>query len=928
MRLSSLLHARRRDALADQGGFALVAVLAVIAFTGITIAALFGLMMTTMAVTRSQEEAARERRAADGVIENAIEKMREIPCSPTNQPYLDDQVVGNVTVDVGCTSSTAGLSTTDQVRLIGVDRYDGNYRDWTVDCASNATAPGCLAWNGQPAVGTANDISLVHSGPEPLRFDSGVTVRRGAVAMRNPATGSPAIETGGEYNQGRPGPGRTGTDCGMLAANGPGHITDSSGSPSCGVPEAANLPVDTAANVAGLIPPTTPVTVPANCPSTPVVTFQPGTYSAAQTAAVSTLTRGALPSCQNKTFWFAPGIYSFQGSELTFASAGSYYVFGTPRGWDPATGVQANPALVNDASSVLCNPEVSGTSIVTAGWTRINHTRGRVAICPARPASDPTTAHPAIYQQTSVPNGVTVTSPPATSPVTLNFNCVLGVDIDVYGQCLPVRSYNLALQTEGAGTVNSLRVMLTGSESSATPNNLITNRQSRFLVYRSNNALVCETSWVTGMPNGNLTSSFDLKSLPGPCSTTTIDQSNLNGGRIMVQHRMLISVWSVNQPLTVRDAAVEVNAHSGQVTSADVTSADWNNPGNVAQADSATATPRMPCNDFICQVADPGRTITPSRPFSHALEMNDFDFPTLLNSTNQDPLLTELRAVIRVRPSAATLPASWTSVFGNYINTSSFLMPSRTFLELESPDGRRCVAQGDGMNSDQEIAFDLLDPNIEDSRPGCNTFIFDHASDLDDLTVRMRFEMPCIPDWLHNVPWECLRSNWLYNPADTSPVWQMRPPDIESIRLTAVTDTYANSSTSTVTSNAVTDGGRTSFNVYGMTWMPLTNLDIAWRGPATTTPLFANDLVLNGLGSRMFAGAAMGNVCCSPATSRTVELTASIGGVDRMVARVRFDDAVLAPDGRASVDVLRWLNCNGACASVLSESDINPNLPP
>ncbi len=950
MRLSALLHARRREAVADQGGFALAAVLAVIAFTGITIAALLGMMLTTMRVTRSQEEAAQDRRASDGALENAIEKMRDVPCNPLAQPYLDNQQIGNRTVDVSCTSSTSGVSTTDQVRLVGVDAYRGAYREWTVDCAVNAAGPGCLPWNqaGYSPVpsAAAGDVSLVHSGNEALRFDSGVTVRRGAVALRNPANGTPAIQTGGEYHQGRPGiAGSGGTDCGLLANTPAGRIIDSSGAPDCGSSEAANLEADTAANIAGLVAPSTPVSVPANCPPTPVVTFQPGTYNASQTAAVSNLTRGALPSCQNKTFWFSPGIYSFQGSELAFASNGSYYVFGVPQGWDPATGVQGNPALVSDTSSVLCDPDVSGTSIVTAGWTRLNHTRGRVAICPARPASAPDDAHPAIFQQTSVPNGVTVTSQPAVGgAVTRNFNCRAPYfnlngdsypthwDIDQYGQCLPVRQYDLTMQTEGAGPVNSLRVMLTGAESSSTPNNAITARESRFELYRSNGALVCTTNWSRGMPNGGLTSSFDLRTLPGTCSaaSTVIDQSNLHNGRIRVQHRMLITLPTVNQPLTVSNAEVEVNAHSGQVATSNVTSADWNNPGNVARADNTTATPRMPCNDFICQVADPGRAITPATPFRHALEMHDFEFPTLLNSTNQDPLLTELRAVIRVRPSAATLPPSWTSVFGTYINTSSFLMPSTTFIELESPAGRRCIAQGTGMNSDQEIAFDLLDPNVEESpaRPGCNTFLFDHASELDDLTMRVRFDMPCIPDWLHNVPWECLRSNWLYNPADTSPVWQMRPPDIENVRLTAVSNTYANTSISTVTSNAVAGATGATFNVHGMTWMPLTDLDIAWRGPATTTPLFANDLVLNGLGSRMFTGATMGNVCCSPATSRTVELTASIDGVDRMVARVRFDDAVPAPDNRASVDVLRWLDCRGACASVLSESDTNSNAPP
>ena len=946
--LSTLLHARRRAAATDQGGFALAAVLAVIAFTGITIAALLGMMLTTMRVTRSQEEAAQDRRAADGAIENAIEKMRDVPCNPLAQPFLDDQVIGTRTVDVTCTSSTSGVSTTDQVRLVGAQGYNGAYRGWSVDCASNATAPGCLPWSSagldpRPAA-SAGDVSLVHSGGEALRFDSGVTVRRGALGLRNPVNGTSAIEVGGEYHQGRPGIGGSGgTDCGILSSLAVARIVDSSGAPTCGSPEAANLQAGPT-NVAGLVPPVTPVSVPGGCsPLSSVVTIQPGVYNAEQTLRLSELTAAnrfqaatndftsPITGCHNKTFWFQPGIYSFQGNELRFSSPGSYYVFGVPQGWDPAVGVQGTPAA-NDPSSVLCNPDVSGTSIITAGWTRLTHRLGRVAICPARPAIDPDNAHPAIFQQTAVPSGVTITGPPVVGDLSsLNFTCqAFTSDFDSYGRCFPVRQYDLTLQTGGAAPVSSLRVMLTGTET-GTPNNLITDRETRFVVYRANGALLCDTSWTDGMPNGDLTSTFDLKTMAGTCSSTNIDQQQLNGARIRVQHRVLFSyALGTSQRLRIDDAAVAVNAHSGRATPADVSSSDWNNAGNVAQADNASASPVMPCNDFICQVPAPARALVADHRFTHSLEIDDFDFPSLVSTPDQDPGITELRAIVRVRPSAATLPSSWTSVFGSFINSSSFLMPNTTYLELESPSGSRCIVQGRGINSDQELAFDLLDPDLEpDPAPaGCNNFLFDNASDLDDLTLRLRFDMPCIPDWLHSVPWECLRSNWLYSTTDTSPIWQMRPPDIESIHLSAVSDTFTDRSTSTVTSNAVAGATGATFNVYGRTWMPLTDLDLAWNGPATTTPLFADDLVLNGLGSRMFARAAMGTVCCNPPTSRTVELTAAIDGVDRMVARVHFDDAVPAPDGRATVDVLRWLNCQGACASVLSESDTNPNAPP
>ena len=109
------------------------------------------------------------------------------------------------------------------------------------------------------------------------------------------------------------------------------------------------------------------------------------------------------------------------------------------------------------------------------------------------------------------------------------------------------------------------------------------------------------------------------------------------------------------------------------------------------------------------------------------------------------------------------------------------------------------------------------------------------------VTLSLRFEMPCVPDYLHNVPSQCLRSA-LYDPNDTSPVWQMRPPDIESIRLSAVTDTYLTATTSRATINATGGASSASFNVYGSTSMPLTDLDLYWNGPATAAPLFADDL--------------------------------------------------------------------------------------
>lgn len=948
----------------DQSGFALVTVLAVIGVTMLLIGALFGLMLTTMHVTSAQERNAREERSADAAIEAAITTMRGAPCDPTSQPYLNDlefdQQTGgtgdDVSVDVTCSSVAAGDSATDQVRIVGGDGYNGALRNgWTVDCAVNAAAVGCMPWSsavGSVPSGLAGSAtSLVHSGPEPLRFSSGVTVRTGAAALRNPTTGAPAIEVGGQYNQGSKGIlGTSPTDCGMLDGDpgaGAGEVTDLDDAPGCGVAEAASVDAQPTGNTAGLVASTTVPIVPATCPGTAVVSFVPGTYSAAATAAVAKLTDGSIAACRNKTFHFTPGIYSFQGTELRFGDAGSYYVFGAPNGW-AAGGVQSVPALVNDKDAALCDVGASGTSLVVAGWTKLTHTAGRVAICPNRPAGvdgngSPLDPHPAIYQQTAVPTGVTVTSinrSPARNGITTPFSCRVntpsGFDYPVNsdypsgigGVCRPRRTYDLWLATDGLAPVTSLRVMLTGAENVNTPNNLITKRQTRFRLYNSAGALLCQTDFVTGMPNGSLTSSFDLKSMPGTCSTTSLTQPQLNAGHIAVDHQMELGLATVVQSVDIAKAEVELNAISGRASS--VTSADWNNADNVKAADSAAASPKMPCADFVCSVPDTGRTITPAKPFVHEMTLSGFTFPGLLNSSNPDvdPSLRTLRAVVKVKPSSLTLPASWTSTFGTFISTQNFLTPGTVRMELRSPAGGRCVVQGKGMNSDQEIAFDLLDPNLDDpTASNCNTFIYENASDLDSVTLRLRFELPCVPDWLHGVPNECLRSNLLYVPGDTTPIWQIRPPDIENVQLTTVTDTYSRSETSTVTVNATGGASSSSFNVYGRTWMPLADLDINWNGPATEQPLFANDLVVHGLGSRMASGAAMGTVCCDPADSRTVELVAWIDGTERLTARVAYTDVrdvggvpVYAPG--YSVDVLRWLACGAeGCASVLAATD-------
>ncbi len=164
---------------------------------------------------------------------------------------------------------------------------------WTIDCATDATAIGCLPWskvNGLQASAADSGTSLVHTGHEPLGFSSGVTVRTGAVTLRSDANGSPALDVGGQFTQGDPGLGAASGECGLLdgiPGDGAGLVTDLDGSPACDQAAARQLDSNPTGTTAGLAASTNPVTaVPTTC-TTPVVTFAARTYNAAETAAIS-----------------------------------------------------------------------------------------------------------------------------------------------------------------------------------------------------------------------------------------------------------------------------------------------------------------------------------------------------------------------------------------------------------------------------------------------------------------------------------------------------------------------------------------------------------------------------------------------------------------------------------------------------------------
>lgn len=210
----------------------------------------------------------------------------------------------------------------------------------------------------------APEPNLVHLGREPLRFESGVTVRNGAAVVRD-ADQTPAALVAGQYLQGAPGPfaqaEATGADvCGLLAGigglNEAGRISDLDGLPECNSASARNVdrsPTDAQAGFAfsgefsssGALATLHPAVNNYQCPTNVnVIPLYPGRYD--QTM-VNKINQGLNPEevspgssqtrlgqCNNQTFWFQPGVYYFDADVLHLNNKSAYFVMGAPLCWD------------------------------------------------------------------------------------------------------------------------------------------------------------------------------------------------------------------------------------------------------------------------------------------------------------------------------------------------------------------------------------------------------------------------------------------------------------------------------------------------------------------------------------------------------------------------------------------------------------------
>lgn len=913
-------HLRVPAARCDRGesGFALASVLGVIALTSLVIAALLGLLLTTILATSAQERAARELRAADGAIEAAVAQARfdpvaTDPCAVaaplvplTSIEFDQGSPAGgdDVAVEVTCGSGVLGdsPSTADQVRLVGPSGYQGDV-PWATNCAAGAPGPGCLPWTAATGAAAPGIVpSLVHSGPQPLRFDSGVTARRSAAVLRNPVDGTPAVITSGQYLQGDAGPGRTaGEVCGILSprfgGTGAGVVDDLDDAPVCNSSAAASVDGDTTDRVVGFaVTNATPAVPPC---SGSVVRILPGRYDTVRTQALNAL----LASCSNRTFHFEPGVFAFDADSgvagpnrnaVVLGNAGSAYVFGAPSGWSPASGVAAS-AVATDPEALLCDTAQSGTSLVLSGRTEIRHLAGRVSICPAFNPADIDEPFPAIYQETSIP-GVTAT-PAVPLPRTFSYtwNCFAFLT-----NCTVSRAHDVLVSSSGTRPLTSIRLLVTGSEPDNTQTNLISNRTTRVDIRRnSDNFLICSTGEMSGMPNGGLTSSFELRT--GSCATALSNEATLNNVRLRVFHSLRLNGILVAQNLAITGVGLQLNSAFARSTPAGVSDPDgnWTGVGNVAADDGASAAPVMPCTFAACAVDGPR---TPGQPFTHRFGLGDLraSLPPELSGLGDAAGIESLRVLMKIDPSSAPLPPALGA-----LPADNFRPEMTTRLRLTTAAGDRCSVTGGWVNSAQEIAFDLL--SSDGGEPGCSA-VLETFGQVQGADLSVTFELPCIRNWLQNTPSQCMPED-VFTP--TGRVWQVRPPSVQAVTVAMSSDSYTGPpSTSLVTVDAAAAASTSTFHVAGNVWMPTSDLDVRWRGAVTARPVIAGDLILNGLGSDMFAAAQAGVVCCSVARpdSRTVRLVARIDGDDTLAVTVRFtdiDEAGAYSPGHA-VDILEW----------------------
>lgn len=952
--LDAAMRPRRVQHIRSQGsqsGYALLIVLALITLTGVVIAALLGMSMTTARTVSALDRSAADRRAADGALTAALAQMRVNPstsgtgdaCAHGTRPPVgtilfdqgDPDPTDDVSVDVTCTpeaaldtGAVAATKAGGVIDVIGQTPYTGGVA-WSTNCSPGSPGPGCFPWQLTmgviPWMTFGSQLStlgptLVHSGPQPLRLAADVEVARSAAAARNPTDAPAAIQVGGQYEQGITGPFsiQGGGACGVLGRTHPwgapgARVLDADIDPACDAAAPKVLDPDP-------VGPTPPFPVPSDRPTVPtcpggqnVVTFAPGTYDSTATAALNHLLGG---SCTNRTFWFQPGTYSFDIDDPAVAAADRHrlviddptakVVFGAPHGWSVTTG----PATSD--FPVACDPAVSGASIALTGRSAIAQRQGRVAICPAM--SPTGTAYPAVVQTNSAPSDerpISVTSTDFTPAQ----NLVAPASDGVVATSKPfscsawaatcttaAQTFTTIWRNGGTAPLSSLQLYVAGSEENG---NVGTSWRHVVIAVQpaGSSTPVCSATY-TGLPGGRehpiVYDLLDATAAPG-CRTALSNESQLDGAKITVAISFDFSCLGVLgcpyvDTLRLTDVSLRTNAWvgSGASSSARVVGgqADWINAATVATgsgpaAEIAYDMTTSPPRGEPCSATTRGLGYCQARRGNDPA--NDRYYQLQLTNISTASGSTSMPGFARL----ATLDA----VVGQQaILEGGFYDEGTTTFSLTRGATTCSATFPTFVTTSQTTAYDLYRSTDCQSR-------FPDAASLVGSSLTMDVRFACTPE-----------KTLLNNPCQ---VWMH--PKVTKVQLAATTTTYMGAPPGAVITTD--DANGSSFTSTGKVITPGTDLDVHWKGAVSQTqPLIADELVVHGLGSDMTPSAQMGTLCCSASVPavRAVRLEARIDGQLKgyVVALISDRDpgtGVVSP-GRG-VDVLEWELCVGGCSA-------------
>ena len=905
----------------DQNGFALIAVLAVIAITSVTIGALLGMMLTAIKITENQQRDARQARVADGAVTAAINQLRLNQTNPVNActPGVPSVADGGFSLPFESSGRTDTATVTCRTAADELGASAGEIK------LSGSEYQGAFLWKLWPWASLQSSINtakptLVHKGESALKFNGNLSSQGGAAPLRDPL-GTPAVDVRGRYVQAALGIGAaagSGDSCGALSVASAATTVRASGGAKCGDP--LLVPVSVAQDYA--IDESDPAPLPADCPTTPVVTFSPGKYDQNDVSTLNKWFGRGVGSCRDKTFYFPYGRYWFDANTvingvgapnqhaLIFDNPSSTFVFGRANGWEPA-GARATAANFPKA----CDPASPGASIILSARTEFRHLAGRLAVCPYQAGSGATaTPYPAVLQQTTVPTKVTSVS--SSSPVgnfsnpqnllldrsnlpaRARFRCSFsGATVNGTPPCFSPKKFTVTLASAVSGPVSSASLNITGTEEIPPANGVSTRMVDLQVTLAGGQA--CSTPGKKGAPQQDGIATYEL--LDGDCKTLITNGEQLNGARITVTYTYEFKCLIVSctfpffsevrgdHSLKIWNVQVVANPWVGSARSVAGTPAGaWADVDHVL-SNIDTLTTKMAFCDPNSYCATP--------PGSPSFEM--FDFGEFIGGTAGPnvPLeashLDSLGVVIK-QLGAQQCPIVTLSTCA----PGSFSGDTVLTLTLNDADRTVCSKTFSGIsNQAGDHYFPLL--------ASCGTKP-QVASSLFGSSLKVEYKnLKCISTQL----------GCFYFP----------PVPIQYVGLVPTSDSYSGpviKSQLTIDSAAAIPaavpaggtGGPASANFFGSAYLKNVALDLNWNGKASGASLFGGELQLNSLGSLMKAGATADVVCCTaPETNiRKVRLTASVGGEAKLSAVV-----ALNRDAPTAVPVvLEWTVCgrNGNCS--------------